>query len=116
MLSETLRFPAAATSVEALVAGCRRLLVRLQWRLRGRAVRRMRLHALLWNGRSWEKAVTFHEPAIEWERMLFVAKSVLANTTLPGPVEELSIELSGLTRPEGKQSTRSWRRRGSSVS
>jgi nucleotidyltransferase/DNA polymerase involved in DNA repair len=104
-VAETLRFPTAAVSVEALVVACRRLLVRLHWRLRGHAARRLRLRALLWGGRSWEKTVTFHEAIVDWERMLFVAKSVLANTTLPAPVEELTIELSGITEERGQQAT-----------
>jgi DNA polymerase-4/protein ImuB len=103
VVAEGLRFPAAAVSIEALVVACRRLLVRLHWRLRGRAARCMRLRALLWGGRSWEKTVTFHEAVIDWERMLFIAKSVLANTTLPAPVEELTIELSGITEERGQQ-------------
>jgi len=102
---ETLRFPTAAVSVEALVVACRRLLVRLHWRLRGRAARRLRLRAALWGGRSWEKTLTFHEAVTDWERMLFIAKSVLANATLPAPVEELTIELSGITEERGRQST-----------
>ncbi len=105
VLVESMRFPAAAVSVEALVVACRRLLVRLHWRLRGRAARCLRLRAILWGGRSWEKPITFHEAIIDWERMLFIAKSVLANTTLPGPVEELTIELSGITEERGRQAT-----------
>jgi len=105
VMSETLRFPTVAVSVEALVVACRRLLVRLHWRLRGRAARRLRLRAALWGGRSWEKTLTFHEAVTDWERMLFIAKSVLANATLPAPVEELTIELSGITEERGRQST-----------
>ncbi|MCJ7491892.1 MAG: DNA polymerase Y family protein [Dehalococcoidia bacterium] len=105
VMSETLRFPTVAVSVEALVVACRRLLVRLHWRLHGRAARRLRLRAALWGGRSWEKTLTFHEAVTDWERMLFIAKSVLANAALPAPVEELTIELSGITEERGRQST-----------
>jgi DNA polymerase-4/protein ImuB len=105
LLSETLRFPAAAVSIEALVVACRRLLVRLHWRLRGRAARRLRLRAALWGGRSWQKSLTFHEAVTDWERMLFIVKSVFSNTALPAPVEELTIELSGITEERGRQST-----------
>ena len=105
MMSETLRFPTAAVSVEALVVACRRLLMRLHWRLRGRAARRLRLRAALWGGRSWEKTLTFHEAVTDWERMLFIVKNVLANAALPAPVEELTIELSGITEERGRQST-----------
>jgi nucleotidyltransferase/DNA polymerase involved in DNA repair len=105
VLSETLRFPTAAVSVEALVVACRRLLMRLDRHLHGRAVRRLRLRAALWGGRSWEKTLTFHEAVTDWERMLFIVKSVLANAVLPAPVEELTIELSGITEERGRQST-----------
>ena len=105
VMSETLRFPTAAVSVEALVVACRRLLMRLHWRLRGRAARCLRLRAALWGGRSWEKTLTFHEAVTDWERMLFIARSVLANAALPAPVEELTIELSGITEERGRQST-----------
>jgi len=105
VMSETLLFPTAAVSVEALVVACRRLLMRLHWRLRGRAARRLRLRAALWGGRSWEKTLTFHEAVTGWERMLFIAKSVLANAALPAPVEELTIELSGITEERGRQAT-----------
>ncbi len=105
LLSETLRFPSAAVSIEALVVACRRLLVRLHWRLRGRAARRLRLRAALWGGRSWEKALTFHEAVVDWERMLFIVKSVLSNAAPNGPVEELTIELSGITEERGRQAT-----------
>jgi len=105
VMSETLRFPTAAVSVEALVVACRRLLMRLHWRLRGRAARRLRLRAALWGGRSWEKTLIFHEAVTGWERMLFIVRSVLANAALPAPVEELTIELSGITEERGRQST-----------
>ena len=105
LLSETLRFPSAAVSIEALVVASRRLLVRLHWRLRGRAARRLRLRAALWGGRSWEKALTFHEAVVDWERMLFIVKSVLSNAAPTGPVEELTIELSGITEERGRQTT-----------
>ena len=105
LLSETLRFPAAAVSVEALVVASRRLLVRLHWRLRGRASRRLRLRAALWGGRSWEKTLVFHEAVTDWERMLFIVKSVLGGAALPAPVDELTIELSGITEERGRQST-----------
>ncbi len=105
VLSEALRFPSAAVSVEALVVACRRLLMRLHWQLRGRAARRLRLRAALWGGRSWEKTLTFHEAITDWERMLFIVKSVLGSAVLPAPVEELTIELSGITEERGHQST-----------
>jgi nucleotidyltransferase/DNA polymerase involved in DNA repair len=105
VLSETLRFPSAAVSVEALIVACRRLLMRLNWQLRGRAARRLRLRAALWGGRSWEKTLTFHEAVTDWERMLFILKSFLGSAVLPAPVEELAIELSGITEERGRQAT-----------
>lgn len=104
-LTERLPFPEPAATQEALLVGCRRLLARLHSRLQGRSARRMRLRAELWGGRSWERAIVFREPTGDWGRMLFITKSVLDGVHLPGPVEELGIELSGLVGEKGKQLT-----------
>jgi DNA polymerase-4/protein ImuB len=103
VLSERIGFLAPPVSVEALVVAGRQLLSRLHPRLRQRAARRLRLRAALSNGRSWERAVTFREATADREQMLFIVKSVLRATPPPGPVEELVLELSGLTQEVAKQ-------------
>ena len=103
LLSERVGFVAPVTSIDALLVAGRQLLSRLHPRLRGRATRQMRLRAVLSDGRSWERAITFREPTGDREQMVFVLKSVLQSTPPPGPGEELALELSGLTQEPAKQ-------------
>jgi len=103
VLSERIGFLAPPVSIEALIVAGRQLLSRLHPRLRRRAARRLCLRAALSDGRSWERAVTFREATADREQMLFILKSVLRATPPPGAVEELVLELSGLTQEVGKQ-------------
>jgi nucleotidyltransferase/DNA polymerase involved in DNA repair len=102
---EHLAFYAPLISREALVTAGRQLLTRLlgQPAMRGRAARRMMLRALLSDGRCWERAITFREATADQEQMLCVLKSAIEAAPLTAPIEEVSIELSGLTARTGKQ-------------
>jgi DNA polymerase-4/protein ImuB len=104
-IREHLAFYAPLTSREALVAAGRELLTRLlgQPVMRGRAARRMGLRALLSDGRCWERAIVFREATADREQMLCVLRSAVETAPLTAPIEELSIELSGLTARTGKQ-------------
>ena len=73
--------------------------------LRGRAIRQVRLRALLGDGTSWEWLSTFKEALASRDAAYRALKSRLQ---LPGalplaPIEELSLELMGLTGETGKQ-------------
>jgi nucleotidyltransferase/DNA polymerase involved in DNA repair len=104
-IREHLAFYAPLISREALVTAGRQLLTRLlgQPAMRGRAARRMTLRALLSDGRSWERAIVFREASADREQMLCVLKSAIEAAPLTAPIEEVSIELSGLTARTGKQ-------------
>ena len=104
-VSERLTFSEPAVSTEALLVAGRQLLGRLfsQPALRHRAVRQMRLCAALGDGRSWERTVTFREATADRDQILYVLRCTLEATLPSRPVEELSVELSGLTEETGKQ-------------
>jgi nucleotidyltransferase/DNA polymerase involved in DNA repair len=104
-IREHLAFYAPLISREALVTAGRQLLTRLlgQPAMNGRAARRMTLRALLSDGRSWERAIVFREASADREQMLCVLKSAIETAPLTAPIEEVSIELSGLTARTGKQ-------------
>jgi DNA polymerase-4/protein ImuB len=63
----------------------------------------MRLRAALTSGRSWERTITFREATADRDQMLYVLRCTLEAAGLSGPVEEISVELSGLTQETGKQ-------------
>ncbi len=104
-IREHLAFYAPVISREALVTASRQLLSRLlgQPAIRGRAARRMILRALLSDGRCCERAIVFREATAEREQMLCVLKSAIEAAPLTAPIEELTIELSGLAGETGKQ-------------
>jgi nucleotidyltransferase/DNA polymerase involved in DNA repair len=104
-IRERLAFYAPLISREALVTAGREVLTRLlrQPATRERAARRMRLRALLSDGRCWERAIVFREATADQEQMLCVLKSAVEAAPLTAPIEELSIELSGFAGEAGKQ-------------
>lgn len=111
-VSERLTFPEPTVSTDALLVAGRQILGRLfrQPVLGHRAVRQMRLRAALASGpawpagrRSWERTITFREATADRDQILYVLRCTLEAAGLSGPVEELSVELSGLTQETGKQ-------------
>lgn len=105
VLREALSFPAPTASLEALTIAARQVCGRLFRRpeLQARAARRLRLRLALAGGRSWEKTIVFKEATGDRDRAVFVLKNALESAALPGPVEELAVELSGLTAEAGRQ-------------
>jgi nucleotidyltransferase/DNA polymerase involved in DNA repair len=104
-IREHLAFYAPLISREAPVTAGRELLTRLlgQPTMSGRAARCMGLRSLLSDGRCWEKRITFREATADKEQMLCVLKSAIEAAPLTAPIEELTIELSGLAGETGKQ-------------
>jgi nucleotidyltransferase/DNA polymerase involved in DNA repair len=102
--SERLELPAPATSRETFLLALRRLIKRAFGRpiLRGRGARRARLRVLLEGGGSWEKAVAFKAPSGE-ARLAEALRLRFGSLELPGPVETLELELSGLTAEAVRQ-------------
>ena len=94
---ESLTLPAPATSQEALLIAITRLVLRAFDRaaLRNRHVRQARLRASLEGGQSWEQVTTLHDPGGH-KRLIEVLGYRVQTLALPGPVEALTLELSGL--------------------
>ncbi len=96
----SLGFDSPLASTEAVFAALSLLLARAFDNpiLRGRSIRQARLQALLANGTSWERLVTFKE-AISGRDTVYralKAKLELPNGLPPAPIEELSLDLTGL--------------------
>lgn len=94
------RFEDPLASQDALFAALRHLLARAFARpaVVGRAVRQVRLRALLANGTSWERGVTFKEATAcaDAAYRALAAKLQLAGALPTAAVEELALELLGL--------------------
>jgi nucleotidyltransferase/DNA polymerase involved in DNA repair len=102
-----LRLAEPLGSVEAVLVALAQLLLRTfnAPALRGRAARQVWLRALLSDGSSWERLFTFKEALSEREtaRRALRSKLELPNGLPPAPIEELELELLGLSVEVGRQ-------------
>ena len=71
--------------------------------LRGRFARVALLEGQVDNGSTWSKRIGFREPVGSCDRAMFVLRSRLDNLALPGPLETLSLTLSGINGEAGRQ-------------
>lgn len=105
-VTEELTLPAPATNRGTLLIALRQLIIRAFGRpvLRSRNVRQARLRARIEGNRSWEQVMTLHEPAGR-ERLIEILNHRLQSAELPGPLEALTLDLTGLTAETARQET-----------
>jgi nucleotidyltransferase/DNA polymerase involved in DNA repair len=103
-VTESLALPAPVVSREMLLVAVTRLVLRAFDRaaLRNRHVRQARLRASLEDGQSWEQTTTLREPGGP-KRLIEALGYRVQALTLPGPVTELTLELSGLLDATSRQ-------------
>jgi nucleotidyltransferase/DNA polymerase involved in DNA repair len=100
-----LQFPAPVVSLDAILMGVERL-VHAAYATpdrRGRWVRKAVVRAVLDGGGSWELPVAFREALADPRDAWFAVKSAIARRSPERPVEELELELVGLSGESGKQ-------------
>jgi len=104
IIEEKLAFVSPVVEHEALALAIETLLERALQRLSGRRARKALLTLGVYPGRGTvSKTVSFREPVADVRQALFVLKNVLERLQIPGPVEEVAIELSGLCGDAGIQ-------------
>ncbi|MBX3071742.1 MAG: DNA polymerase Y family protein [Thermomicrobiales bacterium] len=103
-VTEALDLPAPSSSREMLLIGLRQLVHKAFTRpeLRYRHVRQARLQVLIEDHRSWEKEMTFGEPA-DHSRVIEILMHRLQALELPGAAERLILTLIGLVSEITKQ-------------
>lgn len=101
---ERLQLPAPIASRDMLLIGLHQLIVRAfdHPDLRDRHARQARLRVLIENNRSWEREMTFREPAGR-ERVGEILRHRLSQIELPGAAEIMVLELSGLVNEVARQ-------------
>lgn len=95
---EQLNLPAPAVSHETLIIAMRQLVTRAFSRsiMRHRATRQAHLLGFIEGGGSWEHVANLREP-LDAPRLIKALGHRLDAVELPGPLEALTLELSGLT-------------------
>lgn len=101
---ESLTLPAPVASRDMLLIAVTRLVLRAFDRpaLHNRHIRQARLRAALEDGQSWEQTTTLREPGGS-KRLIEALGYRVQALTLPGPVMELTLELSGLIDGTSRQ-------------
>ena len=101
---EAITLPAPSTSREMLLLGIRQLVQRAFGRpeMRHRNVRQAQLHVLIEDNRSWEKALSFREPAGA-ERIIEIVTHRLQDLELQGAAERIVLQLIGLVSETTRQ-------------
>jgi len=100
-----LQLPARAVALEAILVGVERLVYAAYASpdRGGRWVRKAVVRAALDGGGSWELAVPFREALADPRDAWFAIKNAIARHPPERPVDELEVELMGLSRESGKQ-------------
>jgi DNA polymerase-4/protein ImuB len=97
-------FATPTVSLSAILVVLESLLARaFTGSLRGRFARVALLEGRADNGSTWSKRIGFREPVGSCDRAMFVLRSRLDNLALPGPLETLSLTLSGINGESGRQ-------------
>jgi nucleotidyltransferase/DNA polymerase involved in DNA repair len=112
-----LQMPAPAVALDAILAGLERLLLSSYGgpERGGRWVRKAIVRGALDGGGTWELPVTFREALADPRDAWFAVKAAVTRRPPERPVEELEVELVGLTGESGKQASmfeakgRQWR-------
>lgn len=101
---EAITLPAPSTSRELLLLGIKQLVLRAFGRpeMRHRNVRQARLHVLIEDNRSWEKSLSFREPAGA-ERIIEIIMHRLQDLELQGAAERIVLHLIGLVNETTQQ-------------
>lgn len=101
---EELEMPTPAVSRDMLFVGIRQLVQRAFNRsvLAGKQVRQVTLRAFLENRRSWEKPLVMKEPAGQ-QALIRAVELRLQQLELPGPVEAIALQLSGIVNTVAHQ-------------
>ena len=97
-------FATPTVSLPAILVVLESLLTRaFTGSLRGRFAKVALLEGCADNGSTWSKRIGFREPVGSCDRAMFVLRSRLDNLALPGPLETLSLTLSGINGEAGRQ-------------
>ena len=104
-VSEYTALPIASASLDLLLAAVDTLLRRAyaQPRMRGRYAGGAELKCVLYRAAPWQKDFHFRRAVGDWQRASRIIRGQLATEHPTAPVEELTLDLSGLTGESGVQ-------------
>ena len=107
VVREMVTFPSPAAILPTILPAVEMLLSRafVHPSIRGRSVRAVSMEGSILHKPSWTKHFAFKNPINSKEKALLVLKSCLETAQLPGPLEDLTLTLSGVAGESGIQSS-----------
>ena len=106
-VSESVTFPSPATTLSAVLLAMEMLLGRILAHptVRGRYVRAISIEGKVMNRPPWNKTFAFKSPVGIKDKAFSIIKSWLETVQLPGPLEDLTLTVSGVAGDSGIQSS-----------
>ena len=104
-VSEHLTFQVPATTLETIYPALEMLLGKALAHpiVRGRHIRSVSIRSAILNRAHWSKKFVFKTPINTREKAMFALKSSFDTESLPGPIEDITLTVSGITGEFGKQ-------------
>ena len=106
-ITDWVSFPTPIVASETILIAAESLLVRLFDRpeMRGRLARLALLEASIFRRATWQRRVSFKDAVGDSRNALAAIKYALSLTPPPGPIEDLSLTLMGITGRAGRQAS-----------
>lgn len=106
-ITDWVSFPTPIVAGETILIAAESLLVRLFDRpeMRGRRARFASLEASIFRRTTWQRRVPFKDAVGDSRNALAAIKNALSLTPPPGPIEDLSLTLMGITGRAGRQAS-----------
>ena len=104
-VTEALTFSAPAVTRQEIITAAESLLGRTFNRseMQGKYVRSVTMESAVLRRPPWTKKLVFKNAVGSKDKALFVVKNAIESASLPGPLEDLSLTLTGLTGESGVQ-------------
>jgi DNA polymerase-4 len=105
VVTESLILPSPVITVDGILVVVESLLVKAFARkeARGKYVRSIKIESEILHHPAWSRQFNYKQAVGSKERALFVIKNALESVSLPGPLEDMKLTLSGLTGESGIQ-------------
>ena len=106
-LTDWVSFPTPIVASETILLAAESLLVRLfdKPEMLGRRARLVLLEASIFRRTTWQRRVPFKDAVGDFRNALPAIKHALSLTPPPGPIEDLSLTLMGITGRTGRQAS-----------
>lgn len=104
-IEESTALASVTVSLEAILVAVEPMLVRVFARIGPleMGIRSLVLRTRTWNAENWERTIQFKEPSLDIKSTLARIKRTLEDYPQPGPVEQVSLRITRLGYPQGRQ-------------